>query len=211
MELIKYDAMCTAIAECERVDEVKEIRDKSLALQTYFKLSKNYTAERQAIKVRIRAERRAGQLLKESDRATGQETGGKKSLGGRRERPPNQPKTLKEQGITKDESSRFQKLAEVPEALFEEKLNTPYGHPSPVAIIASHKGAKVTTPSAPVKESDIRALSMWGYFRDFKHAKVEVDEIEFLLSECTEKMRKDFVLWIPIVEAWIKEIKRTLK
>ncbi len=65
ISLVRYEAMCSAIAECHRVDEVKEIRDRAVAFQVYAKQALNVEAERQAAKVRVRAERRAGEMLKE--------------------------------------------------------------------------------------------------------------------------------------------------
>ena len=62
---MKYDAMCSAIAACSRVDEAKEIRDRARALEVYAKQAQNKEAERTAAEIRIRAERRAGQLLRE--------------------------------------------------------------------------------------------------------------------------------------------------
>jgi hypothetical protein len=69
--LIRYDAMCRAIAVAYAVDEVKDIRDKALALERYAAQARNTEAERQACEIRLRAERRAGQLLKEQPKATG--------------------------------------------------------------------------------------------------------------------------------------------
>jgi hypothetical protein len=62
-QLVRYDSMCRAIAECYRVDEVKDIRDKAVALQAYARQAKNLDAERKACVVRMRAERRCGELL----------------------------------------------------------------------------------------------------------------------------------------------------
>ena len=63
-DLALYDRMCTAIAECHRVDEVKDLRDKAMALEIYAKQAKNTDAERRACEIRLRAERRTGELLK---------------------------------------------------------------------------------------------------------------------------------------------------
>src|SRR5712692_4367740 len=67
--LARYDAMCTAIAACHRVDEAKEIRDQAKALEVYAHEALNTEAERKAIEIRIRAERRAGKLLKAAKEA----------------------------------------------------------------------------------------------------------------------------------------------
>jgi hypothetical protein len=58
-----YDAMCSAIAECYRIDKVKDIHDKALALELYARQAKNTDAERKVADIRLRAERRAGEIL----------------------------------------------------------------------------------------------------------------------------------------------------
>ncbi len=63
--LVRYQAMCKAIADCHSVDEVKGLRDKAKALEVYAQQAQNFEAERKACEIRIRAERRAGELLRE--------------------------------------------------------------------------------------------------------------------------------------------------
>jgi hypothetical protein len=53
------------------VDEVKDIRDKAKAAKAYFAQAKNFESERRAVEIRLRAERRAGQMLKTMEKATG--------------------------------------------------------------------------------------------------------------------------------------------
>jgi hypothetical protein len=64
-KLVRYDAMCRAIEAAHKVDEVKDIRDKAAALEHYARQAMNTDAERQAWEIRLRAERKAGQLLKQ--------------------------------------------------------------------------------------------------------------------------------------------------
>ncbi len=67
--LVRYDAMCRAIANCPAIDEVKDIRDKAVALALYHRQANNLDAEIECGKVRLRAEHRCGEILKEMQRA----------------------------------------------------------------------------------------------------------------------------------------------
>ena len=127
-ELVRYDAMCRAIAECHQVDEVKDIRDKALALEAYSAQAKNSEAERKACE--IRAERRAGELLKEMAK-----TGERQISGDSRPGRPSESPTLSDLGISKDQSSKWQALAQVPDKDFEAALCEPDKKPSTKGIL----------------------------------------------------------------------------
>lgn len=123
--LIKYEAACRAIAECKSTDEVKSWADKAAAMQAYGRMAKDRTLEGDAAEIRIRAERRLGEMLS----ATKAEGGLNKDANLRRGPEvvsndlgkPKAPK-LADAGISKDLSSRAQKLAAVPAAEFEAEL-----------------------------------------------------------------------------------------
>jgi len=142
-QIVRYDAMIYAIGECHKIDEVKDLRDKAMALELYAKQARNTDAERKASEVRLRAERRTGELLKELARATPVEAG---SQGGnakaantlpesvalptmRSATPSPYSKALQQTGISTQAASRYQALANVPAPVFEEALRDPVVKP----------------------------------------------------------------------------------
>ena len=75
--------------------------------------------ERQAAEIRIRAERKAGELLKETEKHKAGRL--KKNTPNHRDNSP-YTKTLDKNGISTQTASRWQQLAEVPKEQFEEAL-----------------------------------------------------------------------------------------
>ncbi len=146
--LVRYDAMVQAIATAYEVDEVKDIRDKALAIEIYSRQAKNTENERRACGIRLRAERKAGQLLAETEKAKGARGIGRSAVA----RDDRTPKTLGEMGITKDQSANWQKLAAVPQEDFDEALAAPE-KPSITGIIAS-------TAPPPEQEAVTRRLTL---------------------------------------------------
>jgi hypothetical protein len=118
--LLRYDRAKTALAKARRVDEIEDIRDKPVALQAYARQAKDTTLNAQATEIRMRAERRAGELLKEMA-----ERGERDSGHGDRqsEQAKSQPATrLSDLGVNKTQSSRWQRLAALDSDSFEAKV-----------------------------------------------------------------------------------------
>jgi hypothetical protein len=113
--LTRYNAAKQALAAAVRVDEVKDIRDKAVAMRVYAMQAKDRVLIDQATEIRLRAERRAGELLRDmADR------GERHSRGDSNQHAKSQAATLQNLDINKSQSSRWQKLAEIEEGDFEE-------------------------------------------------------------------------------------------
>jgi hypothetical protein len=95
-----------------------------IALELYERLAQNVNAETRAYEIRMRAARKAGELLKAMEKAKGfaGNPGGRGAPIVRSENSTAHPKTLAELGISKQESSDWQKLAAVPQDEFETAL-----------------------------------------------------------------------------------------
>ncbi len=106
--LIRYDAARKALAAAHRVDEVKAIRDKAEAVRVYAKQAGDFDLQNQAAEIRIRAERRAGELLFDM-----QTTGQRQAKERGRPKKVSSPTTLPKLGITRDQSSKWQRLAKI--------------------------------------------------------------------------------------------------
>lgn len=141
-----YDSMVLAIDRCYEVDEVKNLRDRAMAFEHYARQAQNVQAEQKAIEVRVRAERRAGQLLREMERSPIASN----PRAFQREKPTEQSpyqEAKTEAKISDTQAHRWQKLAEIPQDDFEAKLRDPEVKPSTTGLIESLKQRTNVTDS----------------------------------------------------------------
>lgn len=113
IKLVRYDAACRALAEARNVDEVKDIRDKAVAIAAYARQCKNKDLEADAYEIRKRAERRLGEVMAAQPKATGGNFNKEKL------RVSKKPVTLADAGIDKNLADRARKTAAMPDAEFE--------------------------------------------------------------------------------------------
>jgi hypothetical protein len=186
-ELVRYDAMCRAIAEAHAVDEVKAIRDKAIMLETYARISCDTDNERRAYEIRVRAERRYGELRQTPPRG----------------RPINSSPgaELLPEGVSPKQDLTWRKLADVPEEIFEEGL----------ANGASTKGiikAAIPPEVHPVADE---ALWLWGRLCDFEKDDISSPPLLNRLPAEVLRTLPDFMLdevhvLAPRVAAWLLQI-----
>ena len=101
-QLMRYDVACRAVAEALRIDEVKDIRDKAVALSVYARQARDGELIAHATAIRKRAERRLGELIEDNRRAGKlAKGGGDKKSDHRVVKKPGDPPSLADQGIDK--------------------------------------------------------------------------------------------------------------
>jgi len=112
-----------ALALCETVDETRKLKNQAQTLQKWFHLAKDDANEICCSRVRVRAERKGGQILR-----TMGESGGRQRRGGNRVSkvaPRDIAPKLADLGISRDDASRAMQLAALTDEQFEAYLAEP--------------------------------------------------------------------------------------
>lgn len=123
-ELVKYEAARLAIINASSVDEVKDIRDRAEAMRHYAKQAKDVELANKAAEIRIRADRRMGEMLTEQREDGLMNAGGQAEHESYRSRDATTSPTLADMGITKSMSSKAQKVASmITEDEFEDAIH----------------------------------------------------------------------------------------
>ena len=142
--LIHFENARRELELARTIDEVKEIRDRAEAMRLYCKQAQHsLEMQNQCAEIKLRAERRAGEMLTETEKNPGgqAEHGSYLSHDGRGRIPK-----LSELGISWNQSSRWQKISEIPEESFEDYIET----------IKSKKGGELTSSGALLLAREIQ-------------------------------------------------------
>jgi hypothetical protein len=180
-ELVKYEAAKYALAEAKAVDEVKHIHDVSAAMKAYAKQAKDKQMEVDACEIRIRAERRLGEMIRHQKETVGLNTGAMgigKSAVGSDDRTP----TLADVGISKDLSSRSQQIASIPEDEFEETLAE---HREQQQAVTARTMEKLTDKGKEVLHTETHDVSDAKQF-----ASIAISQLERIREDDPYRLRE---------------------
>lgn len=183
-ELTKYDAARYALSVAVEVDEVKNIRDKAEAMAAYARQAKDTELVQWATEIKVRAERRAGQMLAEMPKNPGELRNSSRS------HDVTATKTLADIGISKNESSRWQKLAAVSETQFEQAVSAAKEVAGEVTTAAMLRAAKADEPqkakAAPVEPANapqiaVAPLALVEEYTELDAAHDQISELQAAL------------------------------
>lgn len=187
---VSYQETCKWLALCEDRAECKDIADKSRALEELAKRIKNTDAERRACNIRLVAERRYGELLKELAKIPPTESGAMRGLpdAGTPQSPYAQ--ALASDQISTQAASRYQALADVPQDVFDDALRSPE-KPSTRGLIEKARDPQHKMPAD--------SLWFWGRLRDFERDGYFDKSIDDLIAPMTDSMRADVRRILPLM------------
>jgi hypothetical protein len=149
-ELVRYDAACRALAEARLVDEVKEIRDKAVAMACYARQAQNRSLEADAVEIRMRATRKLDELRRAQKETIGLNTGAK-GIGTSKGVRVNEKPTLASQGIDKNLAQQARVLGKLSDEGFEKAVTK-------ARAKVAHRRARKRTESE--REATIERLSI---------------------------------------------------
>jgi hypothetical protein len=190
--LAKYDAARKALAAARRVDEAKDIRNRAIALQAYARLAKDKEMQNWAAGIRLRAERRAGELLSGMAQQ-GQRHSGRGNNKKKLESKPTTPK-LEDLGVSKDQSSKWQRLAKIEEPVFERIVEEADELTTATVLAAANakdialkKATKPPLQSQPIKTKP-ESPRVTELFAAIKILENKVDGIDITITDDVEQI-----------------------
>lgn len=230
--LVQIDIARRALIEASTIPEVKELRDKAQVIQDYMKQQKySFEAQNHAAELKLRAERRLGEMLAEQI----------PHEGGRPGKPSHDvivpPPTLQQLGITPMQSHRWQLESSMPEETFERFIAETKAKADEltsraalgIAMRLKHEAKKAETNEAIMPDGLFGVISIdppWPYggnYNAFGH-RVESPYREMSIEDIMAidiPAAHDCVLWLwatntfmhesyHILEAWGFEPKTIL-
>lgn len=189
--LIRYEHARTALAECHRVDEVKDIRDKAEAMAAYARQAKDTELIQYATDIKVRAERRCGEITSVMDTSQGRRA----TLS----EPATKSKTeaLADVGLTRQEAHRYEQLAAMPADHFETAVATAKANAGQVTTAFMLSEAKKYKPlgkpakgaKADAMREELRAAKERGVSMLMTYARLTITAIR-AQEEFTEEERE---------------------
>lgn len=185
-----YEGAKTALAHCVDIDECKSWADKAQALASYAKQANDEELMKMATRIRARAVRRAGELLKQIEPANGARTDLQPSADG--DTRLTRKSAAADAGMSPRQMHTALRTANVPEADFASQVES--DKPPTVSQLAQQGIKRPAPPRQPVSLDGRtpaefnRALHFIAEIEDYAKAIGKAD-IESILHSLTDDER----------------------
>lgn len=169
-----YENARTALANCESIDECKDWSDKAAALASYAKQANDDELMKRATRIRDRAIRRAGELLKQIEPA---KTGPKPELSMGDRTQLGRQAAGEMAGMSKHQQVQAVRVANIPAEEFERQVES--DNPPTVTALAEQGKRPAPTPVIDLKGRDPaefnRSLHFVAELEDYAKAAAAFD------------------------------------
>ena len=200
----KYEAAKVALAECNHIDECKDWGDKMQALASYARQSEDKEMEKTAMRIRARAVRRCGVLLKEIEKAQGKRTDKPHIATGTK---LSRTETAAQAGMSKRQKDTALQVANVPEDAFEEQIES--DEPPTVTSLAEQgmmKGIPIYEQLGMTKKAFQAGMYFQGALREFVKETVKYDPQDVADGSDSDD-RKQMKQNIKTIEQYLTKLK----
>jgi len=171
--LAPLEKATSLLAECRTVSDAVDLRDKARAAEVYAKQAKlGLEAQNHAAEIKLRAERKAGELLATMDRVNHRPEKGSVVKPFSAE--------LDEMGISKTQSHRWQQIASLPEEDFGE------------LVADANESGKELTSTLVYRAAQSSRKPVNGVA-----PKEKTGTISALLMQLDEAVRRELAKWVP--------------
>jgi hypothetical protein len=196
-----YQKAVLALEECNSLDEIKDYSDKMTALALYYKQANDSVLENLATRIKHRAKRRMGELLKQFD-GRGLYTEGNQYTGqnGKNDVNVNSPNSINyigsSIGLTERQKTEAIRLANIPEQKFEELIES---DKVPTASQLADIGTKKRVKEVP--KNFINNVQFGLLLNDMLSFMEKFDAL-YILNEMDEKTKENYKNKIDKIENW---------
>ena len=201
----KYEAAKLALKECNQIDECKDWGDKAQALASYAKQADDKEMEKTAQRIRARAVRRCGELLKEIEKMGPKESG---AMQGRGSSSPTSPRkqAASDAGLSPDQAKQSIRVANVPEELFETQIES---DSPPTITNLAEQGTKKAVPRyeqlGMTKKAWQAGMHFRGHLSDMARHADNFDPQE-VVDGSTPKEREQMRQNIKIIDNYLDQL-----
>lgn len=205
-----YESAKTALEQCSRIDECKDWADKAEAIASYARQADDDSLLKMATRVRARAIRRCGELLKEIEPAQGARTDIQPSNGNGTKLTRNQ--AAKDAGLSKRQKDTALQVASIPPEEFEAVVESE--NPPTTTALAEQGKKPQPKPILDLQGRDPYEFALstqgQGWIRRLAECAKEIPP-EILVRGAFDSERDVLKSYIAIISLWLDEISNHLE